>query len=534
MPEAVAHTHNQRPKFSGPRSRVARSTLALGVVDEAPLPTEFRLFVAGENATEKGSFLFDEEAAAQTMAAYHQWGVRLMIDLEHQSLEDWTPPEPTARDARGWCDLELRPDGSLWAVNVEWTPDGETRLREKRQRYISPAFTIDTDSRRVMAIQNIAITAMPATRGTPALMSRRPARDARTLSVGPSFSDITTAIDAALREVYSTPGADGEVPCCYVSDVFNASVVYYCEGDLYEVSYSYDGKKAVLGSDAHKVVRAYAPAPSAPMSPAAVAVEADPFPASASPVTSPVEARAATPVRNVTLSQKAPPMDPNLAKAIFDVLKKGDSKGALKLLEELFLTQGIGVAAQAEAPPPAEGEGGAAEDAAPADAQSSEAAALTATLSRLIRATAAESFAEVVERVEAFKASHLQLETERQALAAERAALESAERRKLGADLVQAGDAPASVWADESATALKPYLARMSLADLREFVGDRVKASKANPAPAIRPPVSASAQPNAAEERDAFGLTKAEQALCAEYKSDPATFAALKARRVTR
>lgn len=499
------------------------------MVDEAPLPTEFRLFVAGENATEKGSFLFDEEAAAQTMAAYHQWGVRLMIDLEHQSLEDWTPPEPTARDARGWCDLELRPDGSLWAVNVEWTPDGEARLREKRQRYISPAFTIDTDSRRVMAIQNIAITAMPATRGTPALMSRRPARDARTLSVGPSFSDITTAIDAALREVYSTPGADGEVPCCYVSDVFNASVVYYCEGDLYEVSYSYDGKKAVLGSDAHKVVRAYAPAPSAP----APAVEPDPFPASASVVTSPIEARAAAPVRNVTLAQKvASPMDPNLAKAIFDVLKKGDSKGALKLLEELFLTQGIGVAAQSEAPPAAEGEDGA--DAPAEGAPASEAAALTATLSRLIRATAAGSFAELVERVESFKASHLQLETERAALAAERAALESAERRKLAADLVHAGEAPSAVWADDTATAVKPYLSRMSLADLREFVGDRVKASKANPAPAIRPPVSASAQPAAEEALDAYGLTKAEQALCAEYKSDPATFAALKARRVNR
>ena len=524
MPEAIT-SPKPRPKFRGQRSlSLARSTLALGILDDAPLPTEFRIFVAGENATEKGSFLFDEEAAAQTMAAYVQWGVRLMIDLEHQSLEYDTPPEPNARDARGWCDLELRPDGSLWAVNVEWTPDGEARLREKRQRYISPAFTVDTDSRRVMALQNIAITAMPATRGTPALMSRRPARDARTLSVGPSFSDITNAIDAALGEVYSTPGADGEVPCCYVSDVFNASVVYYCEGDLYEVSYSYDGKKAVLGSDAHKVVRAYAPAPAS----AVVATEPDPFPASASAATSPVEARAPTRIPNVTLSQKAPPMDPNLAKAIFDVLKKGDSKGALKLLEELFLTQGIGVAAQSEAPPAAEGE---AEGEAPAaDAPASEAAALTATLSRLIRATSAESFAEMVERVESFKASHLQLETERQALAAERAALESAERRKLGADLVQAGEAPASVWADETASALKPYLARMSLADLREFVGDRVKASKANPAAVIRPPVSASAKPTPAEALDEYGLTARERAICAEYKSDPATFAALKAR----
>jgi hypothetical protein len=89
------------------------------------------------------------------------------------------------------------------------------------------------------------------------------------------------------------------------------------------------------------------------------------------------------------------------------------------------------------------------------------------------------------------------------------------------------------VWSDEKSESLKPYLARMSIADLREMVGDRVKSSKSNPSPVVRPP--ASAQLSATNEAlDANGLTQRELAICAEFNTPPATFAALKARRTNR
>ena len=135
------------------------------------LPTEFRLFVRGWNDTENGNFLFDDTAAKSVMTAYREWGVSLAVDLEHQMLADEPSADPTARDARGWCKLELRSDGSLWAVDVKWTPDGAARLQEKRQRYISPAFEIDPESNRVTKVINVAITAMPATHRTPALVA---------------------------------------------------------------------------------------------------------------------------------------------------------------------------------------------------------------------------------------------------------------------------------------------------------------------------------------------------------------------------
>jgi phage I-like protein len=130
-------------------------------------PTEFRLFRRGINSSDKGDFIFDDAAANAVMATYAKHGVELHIDLEHLSLD------PSARnydpDARGSAALEVR-NGELWAVNVRWAPDGEQRLREKRQRYISPAFLTDKDN-RVTRVINVALTGMPATDYAPALIA---------------------------------------------------------------------------------------------------------------------------------------------------------------------------------------------------------------------------------------------------------------------------------------------------------------------------------------------------------------------------
>lgn len=140
------------------RRAEARLAVLLAVGDE--LPTEFRIFREGKNETSKGVFVFDDAAARLVMADYEKHGADVMLDLEHMSLDDaarnWDP------DARGWCKLELR-GGELWAVDVRWTPDGEARLRERRQRYISPAFAVDNRTKRITSLLNIAICAMPAT-----------------------------------------------------------------------------------------------------------------------------------------------------------------------------------------------------------------------------------------------------------------------------------------------------------------------------------------------------------------------------------
>lgn len=130
-------------------------------------PTEFRIFRAGENPSTKGVFVFDDKAAAAVLAAYQTQGVEYMIDLEHHALGEANRED--SADARGWFKIELRA-GELWAVDVRWTPDGARRLSEKTQRYISPAFLADEDG-RIAELINVALVAMPATHGAPALVA---------------------------------------------------------------------------------------------------------------------------------------------------------------------------------------------------------------------------------------------------------------------------------------------------------------------------------------------------------------------------
>jgi hypothetical protein len=113
------------------------------------LPSEFKLLEVGRPETEKGRCLFDEQAARDVMADYESRGLDVMIDLDAV--------------ARGSCKLKLRSDGSLWAVDARWTPDGAPRLREGRQRYIAPAVEVDWKTRRIIKIIGLAMSASPAT-----------------------------------------------------------------------------------------------------------------------------------------------------------------------------------------------------------------------------------------------------------------------------------------------------------------------------------------------------------------------------------
>jgi phage I-like protein len=135
---------------------------SLDVAPDAPLPTEFRIFKAGVNETQHGSFLYDATAAAAVWEHYQKSGVDCMIDLEHSVLAEDDSPRTDTKDARGWFKLEQR-GGELWAVNVTWTPDGERRLREKTQRYVSPLFLNTKEDRRVVKLVNVALVSMPAT-----------------------------------------------------------------------------------------------------------------------------------------------------------------------------------------------------------------------------------------------------------------------------------------------------------------------------------------------------------------------------------
>lgn len=174
---------------------VTHHAVPLGAHADASLPTSFRIFAPGVNQTTKGPDIFDAKAARDVMAAYRRQGVDQMIDLQHDSLDPATRrARADAGDAMGWYKLELRGDGSLWAVDVRWSDEGAARLRAKKQRYISPAFFRDK-SGRVLELLNCALVSMPATHSTEALVAA-----SRTSALGRKSSAVLhTRVPVALR-----------------------------------------------------------------------------------------------------------------------------------------------------------------------------------------------------------------------------------------------------------------------------------------------------------------------------------------------
>jgi phage I-like protein len=122
-------------------------------------PSEFRLFRAGPNETDKGTFLFDDEAARLVMEAWAADGKTLMGDYEHQSLSD--PPQEAPASASEWTP-EAR-NGELWATKITWTDRARGYLEAGEYRFFSPAFKHDPETGRILRLINFALTNNPAT-----------------------------------------------------------------------------------------------------------------------------------------------------------------------------------------------------------------------------------------------------------------------------------------------------------------------------------------------------------------------------------
>jgi hypothetical protein len=397
--------------------KTVRSMLAAPMPLGDQPPTEFRLFIAGWNSTEKGNYLFDDVAAESVMACYAKWGIDLMIDLEHQSLAvEPGAADPTARDARGWAKLALRPDGALWCTEVRWTPDGIKRLSEKAQRYISPAFESDPKTKRVLKMINVALVALPATHKTPAL----------------------------------------------------------------------------------------------------VAASANKW--------------------------KGVPVDPKLIKQALEAIESGDAKAASEILKALIAAAAGSPAEGGE--PGAEGDGAPGIEAPPEaesvidpkivaegeiddaeDEDEKKKMAKKAMMGMLGRLTDSKFLSEALVKVGEYRQSHLTLETERLQLAAQRATLESAERRQLVVELVKCGaEFPSTAWADDKASRLQSRWLTMPIVELRAHAAAQKAARKSapSPKPGITPPAGDAGT-------NEHGLTADEMRICLSMKCDPVDFAALKA-----
>lgn len=154
-----------RHSANAPASAVAIAALSVDLTGSASPPTAFRLLPYGRFKAADGSgrpegipdgWLLEPSAAAALVAAFAARADARVIDYEHQTLHAETNGQPAP--AAGWIGgLEARDDG-LYAVNVEWTAAAAASIGAKQYRYISPVFSFDKRTGRVLAVAFAALT----------------------------------------------------------------------------------------------------------------------------------------------------------------------------------------------------------------------------------------------------------------------------------------------------------------------------------------------------------------------------------------
>ena len=83
----------------------------------------------------------------------------IVVDYEHAS--ELRAPQGLDAPAAGWIDrLEVRGAGSIWG-HVEWTAKALQDIVEKAYRFLSPVFTFEKDTARIVELVSAGLTNKP-------------------------------------------------------------------------------------------------------------------------------------------------------------------------------------------------------------------------------------------------------------------------------------------------------------------------------------------------------------------------------------
>lgn len=127
-------------------------------VEVKEVPEIIRILPIGEVKSRKGDFIVDDESVELIKLYFSGRKVDLVIDYEHQSLDNTQAP------AAGWITEIGSEDGAVTA-KVKWTDKAEEYLRNREYRYLSPVVLVRKSDRKAVAVQSVALTNTPAIDG---------------------------------------------------------------------------------------------------------------------------------------------------------------------------------------------------------------------------------------------------------------------------------------------------------------------------------------------------------------------------------
>lgn len=124
-------------------------------IEVSGVPKTIRILPMGHVSSLKGDFIVDQQSYDLMRNAFKKRGLDIVVDYEHQTLENVQAP------AGGWIkDLGIE-DGAIVA-KVEWTPKAEEYLKNKEYRYLSPVVLTRKRDQRAVVLHSVALTNTPA------------------------------------------------------------------------------------------------------------------------------------------------------------------------------------------------------------------------------------------------------------------------------------------------------------------------------------------------------------------------------------
>lgn len=122
------------------------------------VPDRIRVLPIGHVVSDKGEFEVDDESFRLMKAQMEKHGVDLVIDYEHQTLQDVQAP------AGGWItELEKTPDAIV--AKVQWTGKAQEYLKNREYRYLSPVVLVRKSDKKAVMLHSAALTNKPAIEG---------------------------------------------------------------------------------------------------------------------------------------------------------------------------------------------------------------------------------------------------------------------------------------------------------------------------------------------------------------------------------
>lgn len=131
---------------------------SLPIPETAAVPGWIELIPAGSVIVGLDGRQWINDAPDRIVAAFTARHQPMVVDYEHAS--EHRAPQGLDAPAAGWIDrLEIRA-GAIWG-HVEWTAQARQRIEAREYRFISPVFTFEKASSRIVALQSAALTNQP-------------------------------------------------------------------------------------------------------------------------------------------------------------------------------------------------------------------------------------------------------------------------------------------------------------------------------------------------------------------------------------